>query len=433
MRRLPERARSGPLNGTTRLKRSMPERDFHVGVDATSWSNDRGFGRFTRELVSALAARESGFRYTLLFDRLPAQALPPRAAVLCAATDRTLNESAVGASSRSLGYLWAMGRLARRERFDLIFFPTLYSYFPLFAQIPCIVCFHDATAERMPELLFPTRANRLLWRAKTWLARRQATRAMTISQASAGDLERLLSIPRDRIDVVTEAPAPAFRVIADPAVAAAAKKRHGLPEAAKLLVHVGGMNPHKNILRLLEAMPRVIAEHREVHLAIVGDTSGKGFWDNVEALRACVSGTPPLAEHVHFTGYLSDEALTELLNGAEALVFPSLWEGFGLPAVEAMACGVPVLASRRGSLPEVVGEAGLYFDPEDVAAIAESILELLGHGDLRARLAGIARQRAALFRWERAAELAEASFRRALRITVAHTGDRGQVSGGRNR
>ncbi len=392
----------------------MSDRAIHVGIDATSWSNDRGFGRFTRSLVAALAARDAAFRYTLLFDRLPQQALPPGVAVLCAATRRGLNEAAVGKSSRSALYLWTMSALARKQTFDLFFFPTLYSYFPLLGNLPCVVCFHDATAERMPQLLFPTRLNRLLWRAKTALARRQATRAMTISQSSAADLQSLLRIAPERIDVVTEAPAEAFRVIQDPAIIATARAHHGIPAEVKLLVHVGGMNPHKNILTLLKAMPDVIARHRSVHLAIVGDTSGKGFWDNVGELRAFVSVTRPLAEHVHFTGYLSDAALAELLNGAYALVFPSLWEGFGLPAVEAMACGVPVLASRRGSLPEVVGEAGLYFDPEDANAIAASILQLLGDGGLRERLAGIARVRSALFRWDRAAELAEASFKRAL-------------------
>jgi alpha-1,3-rhamnosyl/mannosyltransferase len=386
----------------------------HVGVDATSWVNDRGFGRFTRELTAALAARQSGFRYTLLFDRAPSTPLPTGVGALCASTQRTLNETAVGASSRSPRYLWAMGRLARRGRLDLMFFPTLYSFFPLLSATPCVVCFHDATAERMPELLFPTRLNRLLWRAKTLLARRQATRVMTISQASANDLARLLRIAPDRIDVVTEAPAEAFRVIADPGAVAAARRRHGVPDVAKLFVHVGGMNPHKNILRLLEAMLRVVAAHPDVHLAIVGDTSGKGFWDNVGELRAFVAASAPLAEHVHFTGYLSDEDLAALLNAAEALVFPSLWEGFGLPAVEAMACGVPVLASRRGSLPEVVADAGLYFEPEDADAIAACILRILDDGGLRSRLAGLALERAALYRWERAAELAEASFRRAL-------------------
>ena len=242
--------------------------------------------------------------------------------------------------------------------------------------MPCVVCYHDATAERLPELLFPTRRNRWLWRAKTALARAQTTRAMTVSETSATDLEQLLRIPRRRIDVVTEAADPGFRVIGDPAVSARARARHGIPADAVLLLHVGGMNPHKNLRGLLEAMPTVIAERPGVHLAIVGDTSGKGFWDNVPELRQVVTSNPALAPHVHFTGYLGDTELVELLNGAAALVFPSLWEGFGLPAVEAMSCGVPVLASRRGSLPEVIGDAGLFFEPDRPSAIAACILRL---------------------------------------------------------
>src|SRR5918992_277712 len=99
----------------------------HVGIDATSWSNNRGFGRFTRELVTALAARRSGFRYTLILDRPGFEGLPAGVDVECAAPRQTLDTSAVGATSRSPGYLWAMARLARRTRFDLFFFPSVYS------------------------------------------------------------------------------------------------------------------------------------------------------------------------------------------------------------------------------------------------------------------------------------------------------------------
>jgi alpha-1,3-rhamnosyl/mannosyltransferase len=115
---------------------------------------------------------------------------------------------------------------------------------------------------------------------------------------------------------------------------------------------------------------------------------------------------------VHFTGYLADPTLVELLNGAAALVFPSLWEGFGLPAVEAMSCGVPVLARRRGSLPEVVGDAGRLFEPERPEDITDCILRFLGDAEARTRLGAIALARARTFTWERAAELAEQSFRR---------------------
>jgi alpha-1,3-rhamnosyl/mannosyltransferase len=235
---------------------------------------------------------------------------------------------------------------------------------------------------------------------------------MTVSRASASDVEQILRIPRERIDVVSEAADPIFRVIDDAALRARARARHQVPEDVPLFVYVGGFNRHKNLLGLLEAMRGVGAERPDAHLAIVGDTSGQGFWDNLPELRSFVKAHPDLEQRVHFTGYLSDPELVELLNCASALVLPSLWEGFGLPAVEAMACGVPVLASRRGSLPEVVGDAGLFFDPERPSDMADCLLRFLRDPELRPRLAGIARERGRSFTWERAAELAEACFRR---------------------
>ena len=136
------------------LNRGRP-RVLHVGVDATSWRNDRGFGRFTRELVKALAARDTGFRYTLLFDQPPAEAMPAGVEVLSAGTRRTLTESAVGTTSRSVGYLWRIGRMRARSKCRFVFFPALYSYFPILTRLPCVVCYHDATGERLPELVFP--------------------------------------------------------------------------------------------------------------------------------------------------------------------------------------------------------------------------------------------------------------------------------------
>ena len=194
-----------------------------------------------------------------------------------------------------------------------------------------------------------------------------------------------------------------------PASEIACALHHEIPLDAQLLVHVGGMNAHKNILGLLKAMPQIIAAEPETHLALVGDTSGKGFWDNVDELKAFVAAAPQLSAHVHFTGYLSDPDLAELLNASDALVFPSLWEGFGLPAVEAMACGIPVLASRRGSLPEVVGDAGLLFEPEDPDAIANCVIGFLRDEELRAKLARKAVERSKLFTWSRGAKLAEES------------------------
>ena len=159
-------------------------------------------------------------------------------------------------------------------------------------------------------------------------------------------------------------------------------------------------------------MPEIISNRPNVHLAIVGSTSGKGFWDNVPELMAFVADNPPLDRNVHFTGYLDDEELVDLLSASAALVFPSLWEGFGLPAVEAMACGVPVLSSDQGSLPEVVGGAGLYYNPLDVSQIAATVDQFFGEPGLRETLTNAAIPRSQMFSWDRAAELGEECFRK---------------------
>ena len=118
-------------------------------------------------LVTALAARDSEFHYTLVFDQPTDLAIPAGVDTISAATASPLNESAVGDTSRSPAYLWKMGQLVRRADFDIFFYPAVYSYFPLLARVPCVICFHDATAERIPELLFPRKLNHHLWRLKT--------------------------------------------------------------------------------------------------------------------------------------------------------------------------------------------------------------------------------------------------------------------------
>jgi len=385
----------------------------HVGIDATTWWNDRGFGRFTRELVRALVQRGAGFRYTLVVDQPDDGSLPPGTRVVAARPKRTLDQSAVGSSARSPAELWSMARVAARESFDLFFFPAVYSYFPLLSRTKTVIAFHDTIAERFPKLVFPTRRNHVLWQAKVALARLQAERVLTVSEASACDIERFLGVDRARIDVITEGPSPTFRRLPgiDPQQV---RQRLRLPAEGQLLVYVGGLSPHKNVISLLQALPAILTRAPAVHLAIVGDISGKGFMDNVAQLRDFVASRPALVPHVTFTGYLPDERLVELFHASSALVFPSLWEGFGLPAVEAMATGLPVLASQRGSLPEVVGDAGLFFDPESPSEIAAVCLKFLSDPALQHQLRDAAESRVRRFTWSRAAELTELSFRRTL-------------------
>ena len=281
-------------------------------------------------------------------------------------------------------------------------------------RVPKVICFHDTIPERFPDLIFPSRLNFRLWQAKIWLAKMQATRIMTVSETSATDIANILRIRRERIDVVTEGAEAVFRPITDPARRSAALQRHGIPAGAPFLIYVGGFNRHKNVLRLIEAMPAILAACPDAHLAIVGRTTGERFWDNIDELKAGASRDARTSDRIIFTGEISDEDMAELLNTAAALVMPSLWEGFGLPALEAMACGTPVLASDRGSLPEVVGQGGLFFDPEDGEELAAQAVAVLSDNGLQTGLAARALTRAGNFGWDKAAELAEMSFRRAL-------------------
>ncbi|MEW2915892.1 glycosyltransferase family 1 protein [Ruegeria sp. ANG10] len=386
----------------------------HIAIDVTPWDNERGFGRFTRNLVAALAARNSGFRYTLLFDQEPTRPVPEGVETRIAGSELSMSEASSGAKARGGADLLTMARAARRIDCDVFFYPAVYSYFPLPSRRPTVVCYHDTIPERFPDLIFPKRLNFRLWQAKCWLAKMQATRVMTISDASANDLTSILRIPRARIDTITEGAEDIFQPIQDNRVLMKAREAYGIPAGAPLLVYLGGFNRHKNVLRLIEAMPQILRKAPDTRLAIVGRTTGARFWDNIEDLKASAAADASRSERIIFTGEIDDPELAALLNTADALVFPSLWEGFGLPALEAMSCGTPVLSSDRGSLPEVVGDGGLYFDPLSSQALADQTIRLLTEPGLQKDLSQKALAQASNFSWDKGAELAEASFRRAL-------------------
>ena len=177
-------------------------------------------------------------------------------------------------------------------------------------------------------------------------------------------------------------------------------QKYRIDSSRRFLLYVGGLSPHKNLPRLLEAF--AIGATEDVDLVLVGDT-GDVFLTHVPVLKAAVARLG-LEARVIFTGFVPDQELAHLYSRAYALVQPSLMEGFGLPPIEAMACGTPVLSSTAGSLPEVVGDAGVFFDPTDVGAMATAIRALLGSADERRVLAAKARERAQRFTWSAAAQ-----------------------------
>jgi len=377
----------------------------HLAIDACCWSNRRGFGRFTRELAGELVdcAAEAGHRTTLVVDGATAAegGFPVAAQLEVVHTRQQPTKAAAAEGARSPLDLWRLGKSMARLRPDVAFFPAVYSYYPVPRRLPMVVTFHDAIAEEYPELIFSGWRSRMLWRLKTRLALAQADRLLTVSESARQQVARAFGLPAEDIAVTHEGPSADFRVLGEPAVVAAAYRRHRLPADKPLLVYVGGLSPHKNLDGLLRAFADL--DTPSTHLALVGDYEGDAFFGCYEELRVLVAELG-LEEWVTFTGFVPNADLAAILNGATALVLPSFSEGFGLPVVEAMACGLPVAASRAGSLPEVVGGAGLLFDPRDQAEMTVTLGRLLGDERLRMDLRHRGLERARSLSWRSSAE-----------------------------
>jgi glycosyltransferase involved in cell wall biosynthesis len=317
---------------------------------------------------------------------------------------RAPSRAASAEGRRSVGDMLAFSRAIARSGCDLVYFPASYSFVPVWGVRRVVVTLHDTLALAHPELVFPKGKGRLAWKAKEHAAVAWADRIVTVSEASRRDLIAWFRLPQDRVRVITEGPDAAFRPRPGPE-GVEVLRRYGVDPDHRYWIYVGGLSPHKNLARLIEAFARLGPDER---LILVGDF-GDVFHTHVPELRAIVERLG-LGEQVRFTGFVSDDDLAYLLTRAYALVFPSLMEGFGLPAVEAMACGTPVVASTAGSLPEVVCDAGVLVDPVDVGAIAAGMRSLLEDRALRDRLATLALARADLFTWDAAARSLLAVF-----------------------
>ncbi|VAW92789.1 hypothetical protein MNBD_GAMMA23-358 [hydrothermal vent metagenome] len=380
-----------------------------IGIDASCWWSRRGFGRFTRELLIAMFEEERGHEFYLFVDRPPEpEMLRPNIHIVQVELSQHVTEAAVAEGSRSVKDIWAFTRSVSKYPLDVLFFPAVYSWFPAPLRLPMVVTLHDAIAEHFPDLIFPDKKGRLLWSLKMKLARWQASRIMTVSEAAKKEIVEYLHIKPDVIDVVSEAADPRFKPMLDVDERLAARKRASLPGEVRLIVYVGGLAPHKNIPGLLNGLSQAVERGGidDVHLALVGDLDGDGFHSHYEELKEIVQADSRLIDRVHFTGFVSDDDLVTLYSDSLAVTLPSFSEGFGLPAIEAMACGVPVLASSAGSIPEVVGDAGLYFDPHKVEQITNAIHQLATDRDTLNDLRLKASQRAAQFTWSKAAKLA---------------------------
>jgi glycosyltransferase involved in cell wall biosynthesis len=389
-----------------------------IGVDAACWLNRRGFGRYTRELMHAILAADQNNEYVLFMDAATstaAEALPDerRARRVVVETGAAATRAAAASGSRSPRDLWKMRQAvaAYDEPLDVFFFPADYTYFPVSTSARVVVTKHDMTDRRVPELLFPNWRSRLLWEAKIRLAMRRADLVFTVSETSRRDIVAAFRLPAQRVRVISDAVDPSF----SPAPPGAAREdvlaRYGIAANESFVLYVGGISPHKNLATLVEAFARWRTQHgaRPVSLVLVGDYVADVFHSSYPGIRDLVARSG-LESSVRFTGFVPDADLRYFYSAADALVLPSLYEGFGLPVLEAMACGAPVIASRGGALPEVVGEAGLLFDALAVDQLAAALARVLGDARLRSQLIERGHTRAAQFSWDASARAAIAAF-----------------------
>jgi glycosyltransferase involved in cell wall biosynthesis len=387
-----------------------------IGVDACCWSSKRGFGRFTRELLTALLSVDHENEYVFFVDDHTGanHRFPANAKTIMAKTAVAPTAAASASGHRSLTDVLAMSRTVKRHEVDLFFFPAVYSYFPLFNRATrTIVTIHDLIADHYPTLVFPNRKLMLLWKLKQNLAVQQSDVILTVSDYSKRCITEHFRLPDERVRAIPEGPNAAFTVLPHDDTMARILARHGLAEQDRFLLYVGGVSPHRNLKTLVDAYRRLVSDARfaDVKLVLVGDYRGDpfSFGDDYGALQAHIE-SHRLAGNVIVTGFVEDADLAYVYNAATVLVIPSLEEGFGLPAVEAMACGTPVVSSDRSSLPEILADAGRFFDPHDPEAMVTVFKEVLGDDRLRAHMRARGFERVRHYTWANAAHQLMAIF-----------------------
>lgn len=388
-----------------------------VAIDAGTWFNGRGFGRFTRELLGELLLLPSDFEYVVLFDRPAPENFP--AQTVQVVQQRLVTDAATADSSRSIGDMWRFSRAVHRTGASVVFYPAIYSWFPAPRGVASLVTIHDAIAEQFPALVLPARMNRIKWNLKVRLATLQATRFLTVSNAAKADIVRFLHLPPGKIDVATEGANRGFSAPTSPDHREFA--RHSVTTRLKLAAdcryfcYVGGFAAHKNVTQVIRSFA---AMRDPTHwLLLVGDPDSHGFQSSILDIQSEIAASGPARSRIVFTGFVEDALLACVYAGADALIMPSLSEGFGLPAVEAMYCGTPVLGSTAGALPEVVGDAGVLFDAADTQGFAAAMQRVASDAtwlhSLRTRTA----KQAAKFTWRRAAELTLQSLQRTAELS----------------
>ena len=362
-----------------------------IAIDYTSAIAQRaGIGRYTRDLVEALARVDSDDQFTLFSAEPPT---PDRGFPTAA----NMRSRIFGVGNRRMTIFWQRLRVpVPAELFmgnaDLIHGPDFI--LPPALRARQVVTVHDLAFLTHPECAVPklvSYLSRVVPRAL-----RAADHVISVSQRTADDLHTLLGVPREKITVISLGVDPAFTTAVDEQAVAAVREKYGLDGPVALAV--GTIEPRKNYEGLVAAFERARRAADGPRTLVIAGRKGwlyEGVFAAVERLG--------LTEYVRFLDYIPDGELATLYHAAAVVTVPSLYEGFGIPVLEAMACGTPVVCSDGGSLPEVAGDAALVVPVADTDALSDALVRATGDAALRASLIQRGRERVVGFTWEAAA------------------------------
>lgn len=380
-----------------------------IGVDATCWANGRGYGRFARELLRAMVIEGASHEYVCFVDDRAASCFDLTGAgvrMIVVPQSASPTTAASAAGSRSVGDMWRMTRAVARERLDVFFSPSVYTYFPLPPSLAAVITFHDAIADRFPKLTLPSPRARLFWRLKVQMALAQSRIVLTVSDYAADEVSRTLGVRRDRIRVAVEAAASVYQPSDSAEAVSAASIRAGVADGRRYFTYVGGFNPHKHVDAIVRAHAELARDVADPPmLVLVGATDDDTFYGSQRLIRDEIARCDT-SDLVRWAGFVPDDELRHLLSGSIALVMPSQSEGFGLPAVEAAACGVPVIATLESPLPKLLDGGGIFVAPGDAAALGSAMRRLATDEPYRAKLAAGALERARALSWAASARSA---------------------------
>jgi len=381
----------------------VANRPLRIAIDYTSAVNQNaGIGRFVRRLVHSVVEHDSTDSFLLL------HAAPNPGRTPTYPSGSNVRRRVLRVNERWMNILWH--RLQVPLPADWLTGPVDLFHSPDFVLPPVRAAKSILTVHDLAFLLYPECADA---RLRAYLERtvprsvQRADYVVADSENTRNDVVCLLGVPPERVTVVPGGVDPSFAPVTDPMRLAQFRRSIGLDETTPYILFVGVIEPRKNLVGLIEAFDVLKSRRPLPHKLVV---VGRRGWLSDSTMERAERSL--YRNEIIFPGFIQDGDLATLYSAAETFAFPSHYEGFGLPVLEAMACGVPVVASRASSLPEVVGDAGMQVDPDDTERLA-SALELLAlNPEMRADFSARGLERAAMFSWDAAAQVMLDVYRR---------------------